>query len=352
MRPNYAGVKLAVPQTIPELLDGVRQIRATHRTTRQLAAAPLMHGTSGIAALVCHIMGGAVLTLPERSFSGRALFECVERHRASHLTIVGDAFTRPMLEALDDAKQRGEPFDLSSIFLILSSGVMWSAPIKQALLAHNPRMRLMDSLGSSEGVGFASKLETDSKTTTTARFSLGEFTKVINDAGEELKPGSGERGRLALGGPLPVGYYKDPKRSEQTWPTIGGQRYSIPGDYATIEEDGTIVLLGRGSACINSGGEKIYPEEVEEALKLHEAVLDCNIVGVPDKRWGQAITAVVKLADRAVDDASLIAGVKRTLAGYKAPKHIVRVDHFVRSANGKSDYRWAAKTALEALGLD
>jgi fatty-acyl-CoA synthase len=356
MKASYSGVKLAVPQTIDELLDSVRQIHATGRTMRQLAAAPLMHGTSGITALTTHMMGGAVLTLEERSFSGRALFECVERHRASHLTIVGDAFSRPMLEALDDVKEKGEPFDLSSIFLILSSGVMWSAPIKQALLAHNPRMRLMDSLGSSEGVGFAAKLETEAKSATTARFSLGEFTKVINDAGEEVRPGSGERGRLALGGSLPLGYYKDPKKSEETWPTIGGRRYSIPGDYATVEEDGTIVLLGRGSACINSGGEKIYPEEVEEALKLDDAVLDCNVVGVPDERWGQAITAVVKLSDEAIaaeiDDASLIAGVKNTIASYKAPKHIVRVDAFVRSPNGKSDYRWATRTALQRLGID
>jgi len=352
MKASYAGVKLEVPQNVPELLESVRQIHATGRTMRQLAAAPLMHGTSGITALTTHMMGGAVLTLEERSFSGRALFECVERHRASHLTIVGDAFSRPMLEALDEAKAKGEPFDLSSIFLILSSGVMWSAPIKQALLEHNPRMRLMDSLGSSEGVGFAAKLETKASTATTARFSLGEFTKVINDAGEEVKPGSGERGRLALGGYLPVGYYKDPKKSAETWPTIDGRRYSIPGDYATVEEDGTIVLLGRGSVCINSGGEKIYPEEVEEALKLDDAVMDCNVVGVPDERWGQAITAVVKLANPSVDDASLIAGVKTTLASYKAPKHIVRVETFLRSPNGKSDYRWATKTALEALGLD
>jgi fatty-acyl-CoA synthase len=352
MKPSFVGVKRPVPQTIPELLEAVRQIHETNRVTRQLAAAPLMHGTSGITALTTHMMGGAVITLEERSFSGRALFECVERHRASHLTIVGDAFSRPMLEALDEAKERGEPFDLSSIFLILSSGVMWSAPIKQALLAHNPRMRLMDSLGSSEGPGFAAKLETDAKKATTARFQLGEFTKVLNDEGKEVVPGSGERGRLALGGHLPVGYYKDPKKSEETWPTIGGKRYSIPGDYATVESDGTIVLLGRGSACINSGGEKIYPEEVEEALKLNDAVLDCNVVGVPDERWGQAITAVVKLADESIADAELVAGVKQTLASYKAPKHIVRVDEFLRSPNGKSDYRWATRTALEGLGIE
>jgi len=351
MKATYRGLKQEVPRSIDELLASVRAIHDAKRVTRQLAAAPLMHGTSGISALTTHMTGGAVLTLEGHSFSAPALFECVERHRATHLTIVGDAFSRPMLEALDEAKQRGEPWDLSSIFLILSSGVMWSAPVKQALLDYNPRMRLMDSVGSSEGVGFASKLEGDPRQTTTARFSLGEFTKVLTEDGREVEPGSGERGRLALGGPLPLGYYKDPEKSEATWPTIDGRRYSIPGDFATVEADGTIVLLGRGSVCINSGGEKIYPEEVEEALKLEPAVLDCNVVGVPDERWGQAITAVVELRDPSVSDESLVRAVKSRLAAYKAPKHIVRVEKLVRSPNGKSDYRWASKVACEALGL-
>jgi acyl-CoA synthetase (AMP-forming)/AMP-acid ligase II len=349
MKATYVGLKQAVPQTIPEVLEAVRGIAATGRVTRQLAAAPLMHGTSGIAALATHMTGGAVITLEERSFSGAALFKCVEKNRATHLTIVGDAFSRPMLEALDEAKERGEPYDISSIFLILSSGVMWSAPVKQALLSFSPRMRLLDSLGSSEGVGFAAKLESDPGKATTASFSLGEFTKVISDDGKEVAAGSGERGRLALGGPLPTGYYNDPKKSEETWPTIEGRRYSIPGDYATVEKDGTIILLGRGSACINSGGEKIYPEEVEEALKLHPAVADCNVVGVPDERWGQAITAVVQLNDPTIEDQVLIQSVKESLAAYKAPKHIVRVDLLKRQANGKSNYRWASATAEEAL---
>lgn len=351
MKATYRGLKQEVPRSIDELLASVRAIHDAKRVTRQLAAAPLMHGTSGISALTTHMTGGAVLTLEGHSFSAHALFECVERHRATHLTIVGDAFSRPMLEALDEAKQRGEPWDLSSIFLILSSGVMWSAPVKQALLDYNPRMRLMDSVGSSEGVGFASKLEGDPKQTTTARFSLGEFTKVLSEDGREIEPGSGERGRLALGGPLPIGYYKDPEKSEATWPTIAGRRYSIPGDFATVEADGTIVLLGRGSVCINSGGEKIYPEEVEEALKLEPAVLDCNVVGVPDERWGQAITAVVELRDPAVSDESLVRAVKSSLAAYKAPKHIVRVEKLLRGPNGKSDYRWASRIACETLGL-
>jgi fatty-acyl-CoA synthase len=349
MKATYAGLKQSVPESLPEVLESVRSIAAAGRVTRQLAAAPLMHGTSGISALTTHMTGGAIITLEERSFSGDALFRAVERHRATHLTIVGDAFSRPMLEALDAARERGEPYDLSSIFLILSSGVMWSAPVKRALLEFNPKMRLMDSLGSSEGVGFAAKLESDPGKATTARFSLGEFTRVIDEHGNEVRPGSGERGRLALGGPLPLGYYKDPVKSEETWPTIAGRRYSIPGDFATVEADGTITLLGRGSVCINSGGEKIYPEEVEEALKHHAAVEDCNVVGTPDPRWGQAITAVVQLNDPAIEDAALIEAVKDQLAGYKAPKHIIRVERLERQANGKSDYRWATRIAEEAL---
>jgi len=350
MKATYAGLKETVPTNIEELIASVRRIRDSNRVTRQLAAAPLMHGTSGISALTTHMSGGAVITLQERSFTGDALFRAVELHRATHLTIVGDAFSRPMLEALEAAKTKGEAYDLSSIFLILSSGVMWSAPIKQALLEFNPTMRLMDSLGSSEGVGFAAKLESDPNKATTARFQLGEFTKVINEDGKEVAPGSGERGRLALGGSLPVGYYNDPKKSEETWPTIDGRRYSIPGDFATVEADGSITLLGRGSVCINSGGEKIYPEEVEEALKLHDAVADCNVVGIADERWGQAITAVVQLADASVEDGTLIQSVKEHLAGYKAPKHIVRVDQLQRQANGKPDYRWATRTAEAAVG--
>jgi fatty-acyl-CoA synthase len=351
MQTTYAGLKLPVPKTTSEAVAAVRTIQSSGRVTRQLAAAPLMHGTSGIAALTTHLTGGTVITLEARSFSGATLFESVERHRATHLTIVGDAFSRPMLEALESARDRDQPYDLSSIFLILSSGVMWSAPIKERLLNFNPRMRLLDSLGSSEGVGFAAKLESHAEKATTARFSLGENTKVITDAGEVVSPGSGERGRLALGGPLPSGYYNDPEKSAETWPTIDGRRYSIPGDYATVEADGTITFLGRGSACINSGGEKIYPEEVEEALKLHGAVADCNVVGVPDERWGQAITAIVQLSDSSIADDVLIQSVKENLAAYKAPKHIVRVDSLERHANGKPNYRWATSTAIRALGL-
>ncbi len=349
---TFDSMRLALPTDLGEVVERVHEIRARGFVTRQLAAAPLMHGTAGIAALGTLVQGGAVLTLPGRHFDADALWRMVERHRATHLTVVGDAFCRPMLTALDDAARRGEPFDLSSVFLIMSSGVMWSAPVKAGLLEHNPQMRLLDSLGSSEGAGFANKLESDSGATSTARFQLGPNTRVLAEDGHDVEPGSGERGRLALAGPLPIGYYKDPAKSAETWPVIDGRRYSIPGDWATVEADGSIVLLGRGSVCINTGGEKVYPEEVEEALKLHPGVVDATVVGVPDERWGQAVTALVELAPGAsVDDADLGTTVRQNLADYKAPKHIVRVPRLQRSPNGKSDYRWALTTAKEQLGI-
>ena len=349
----YRGMKMPLPESVDEVVARAREIRERGMVTRQLAAAPLMHGTAGITALSTMTQGGAVVTMPIQSFDADLAWETVARERTTHLTVVGDAFCRPMVDALDRAVERGEPYDLSSIFLIMSSGVMWSAPVKSALLAHNSGMKLLDALGSSEGAGFANKLEGDAGATSTARFQLGQYTRVLTEDGRDVVPGSGERGRLALGGPLPLGYYNDPVKSAETWPTIDGQRYSIPGDWATVEDDGSIVLLGRGSVCINTGGEKVYPEEVEEALKLIDGVVDTNVVGVPDERWGQAITAVVEMVPGTeLSDADLVAGVREHLAAYKSPKNIVRVPSLVRSPNGKTDYRWALSTAKEALGID
>lgn len=352
MKPNYAGMKMSVPDSPAEAVAHALAIRDKGFTSRQLACAPLMHGTSGIAALSTLMQGGTVLTMGSESLDADVLWRMVEQHRATHITIVGDAFGRPMVEALDAAAERGKPYDLSSVFLVLSSGVMWSAASKEGLLRHGD-MKLLDSLGSSEGTGFASKITGKGQKITTARFELGPNTQVFNEAGEPVQPGSGERGILAVGGHLPIGYYGDPEKSAETWQTIAGQRWSVPGDWATVEDDGTIILLGRGSVCINTGGEKVYPEEVEEALKLHPEVLDTNVVGVPDERWGQAITAVVEMVPGAtVSDDDLRASVKQHLAGYKAPKSVVRVDKVARRANGKSDYKWAKSAAYAALGID
>ncbi len=246
----------------------------------------------------------------------------------------------------------GNPHDVSSLKVIVSSGVMWSQETKEAML-HWCSATLADTLGSSEGVGFASSVSRRGAPARTARFSLGEHARVFTEAGVEVEPGSGERGLLAVGGPIPVGYYKDPDKTAETFRRFGDRVWSVPGDWATVEADGTIRLLGRGSACINTAGEKVYPEEVEETLKLHPAVADCNVVGVPDDRWGQAVTAVVELADGVEpdarpDDVELVAFTKEHLAGYKCPKRVVWVDRIVRHANGKANYRWATQTATGA----
>lgn len=352
MQAHYAVLDRGIPETASEAVEAAVELNARNRTTKLLAAAPLMHGTSGINALHTLTQGGMVATLAGRSFDADELWTTVAHHRLTMLTIVGDAFAGPMLEALDRAEAAGRPHDLSSVFQIMSSGVMWSQESKQRFLDHKP-MTLMDSLGSSESVGQAMQLTRKNETVaSTGRFQLGPTTQVITDDGRMVDPGSGEIGRLANRGANPLGYYKDPVKTEETFPTIDGIRWSIPGDYATVETDGTITLLGRGSVCINSGGEKIYPEEVEEAVKTHPAVRDCNVVGLPDDRWGQSVNAVVAIQDGVdVEDDEIIAHARTQIAAYKAPKRILRTDDFVRSPNGKSDYQWAKAEAEKLAGL-
>ncbi len=354
MNTYFAALKLPMPNNVEEAMVAVRTNHTKSRTQRMLAAAPLMHGTSGITALHTLSLGGYVDCLGERNFDADELWSHVQERRLTFLTVVGDAFCRPMLEALDRAKDTGSPYDLSSLYQVMSSGVIWSKELKQRLLEYRD-CTLVDSLGSSEGVGFASNItrKEDSAKLKTAKFAAGENTIVITDDGRKVEPGSDEIGKLALTGSIPLGYYKDQVKTDETFPEYFGKRWSIPGDYATINADGTINLLGRGSVSINSGGEKIYPEEVEEAVKTHPDILDCNAVGVPDEKWGQAVVAVVKMHDgAAADDGAIIEHVKNTIARYKAPKHLVRVDDFARSTNGKSDYKWAKATAYEALGFE
>jgi fatty-acyl-CoA synthase len=274
----------------------------------------------------------------------------VARERVTNLAIVGDAFAKPMLRALEDAEARGEAYDISSVALLISSGVIWSAAVKEAFMERQP-MICYDSLGSSEGVGFANSISAPGAETKTAKFTIGPHAQVLTDDGREVEPGSGEIGLLAVGGRIPVGYYKDAEKSAATFRELGGRRWSIPGDYATVETDGSIALLGRGSVSINSGGEKIYPEEVEEAVKHHPAVDDCVVVGVPDDRFGEAVTAVLSLRPgNSVDESDILGAVEASgLARFKRPRHVVVVDDVPRAANGKADYQWAKTTAIERV---
>ena len=253
------------------------------------------------------------------------------------LSIVGDAFAKPMLRALDAEPGALGPLQPAGHHLV---GRHVEAETKQGLLRHNPRLIMIDSLGSSEAIGMANATTTADGSSATAHFRLGPNTRVITDDGRDVEPGSGELGRVALRGRTPIGYYKDPEKSAATFAVIDGDRYSIPGDCAEVEADGTIKLLGRGSLCINTGGEKVYPEEVEEVLKQHPSVADAVVVGVPDEQFGEAITAVVEpLPGATVDPGQLIAHVKAHLAAFKAPKQVIVVDTIGRAANGKVDYR-------------
>ena len=350
---TFAAIKAPVPQDLDEVVAAVRAFHERDKAIRLLPAAPLMHGTAALTSMAVLAAGGRVVTLTSPSFDAHELCRAVQEHRISQLTIVGDAFARPIVDALEEAAGRGQPYDLSSLKVVLSSGVMWSQPVKDALHRWCDAA-LADALGSSEGIGFASSVARKGGSTSTGRFSLGEHARVIDDHDRDVEPGSGQRGLLAVGGPIPVGYYKDPEKTAATFRTIDGRVWSVPGDPATVEADGTIRLLGRGSACINTAGEKVYPEEVEEVLKLHPSVRDANVVGVPDERWGQAVVAVVSLRDDGGNDgsgpdaAALIAHARAHLAGYKCPKRVVFVADVRRGPNGKADHRWAAEVARSA----
>jgi len=270
--------------------------RLTRPGPANLPAAPLMHGTGAFNAMWNLCLAGSVVTLTGRSFDVVELLDTCRREQVRSLSIVGDAFAKPMLRALDAEPDR---WDVSSLRVIVSSGVMWSAETKAGLLRHNPRLILIDSLGSSEAIAMANATTTADGASATARFRLGPDTRVLTDDGRDVVPGSGELGRVALRGRMPVGYYKDPEKSAATFTVIDGVRYSIPGDWAEVEADGTVKLLGRGSQCINTGGEKVYPEEVEEVLKQHPAVADAAVVGLPDPRSGERACAIVVPADPA-----------------------------------------------------
>lgn len=343
--PTYKAAGEALPHDPGEQASAVARIRSSGLAPILLPAAPLMHGTSAIASWGVLNAGGTIVTVGDRSLDAAHLLETVEAHRVTNLTIVGDAFALPLLTELDTAAAAGRPYGLSSLRIIVSSGVMWSQPVKDALLGHLD-VTLADLVGSSEGVGAANSVSKRGRSAGTARFRLGRHAAVFTEDGRPVEPGSGERGLIAIGGPIPVGYYKDPDKTAATFRTFDGQVWSVPGDWATVDEDGTIRLLGRGSVCINTGGEKVFPEEVEEVLKEHTAVRDANVVGVPDSRWGEAVTAVVSLVDGSrADEADLVAHCRTVLAGYKCPKRIVFVDEVLRGPNGKADYRWARKVA-------
>ena len=339
------------PKTNEEMIEAIRRLEAANALPVSIPACPLMHGTGiWVGAFAPLMIGGCVVTLPNLNFDPDAIWRQVQQHRVTDLIIVGDAFAKPLSNALDAAADAGRPYDIASLNLVISSGVMWTAEVKQQMLKHKD-MFLIDAMGSTEG-SMGRSLTTRATSSATAKFQMGEFTKVFNDRDEEVKPGSGESGMIAAGGMVPVGYFKDPEKSAKTFRAINGVRYSFPGDFATVDADGAIILQGRGSVCINSGGEKIFPEEVEEAVKRHPSVYDCLVVGIRDDRFGEKVTAVASAkSGQSLDERDVIEEARRHIAGYKLPKHVIAVPEVPRAPNGKADYKTAKQLAAQALGV-
>jgi acyl-CoA synthetase (AMP-forming)/AMP-acid ligase II len=281
-------------------------------------------------------------------FDADELWRQAQQERVTDLAIVGDPFARPMVSALEAAEARGVPYDISSVRIISSSGIAWGSEVKRGLRARG-QMVLLDMLGASEGGPFATSMTLPGQEPPeTATFTIADRAVLLDEAGRPIPRGSDQVGILAYKGSGPIGYHGDPDKTAATFRVIDGERYVVLGDFATVAADGTVTFMGRGSMCINTGGEKVHPEEVEDVLRDHPSVSDCYVVGVPDDTYGEAVTAVV-LASGPVADDELVGHVRARLAGYKQPRHIVRVDELVRSPTGKSDYAWAKAQALGAV---
>ena len=307
----------------------------------QLCAPPLMHVSASWGAFNSFFGGGKVVLLAPGRFDAAEAWEAVGGEAVTVVTVVGDAMARPLLDALAAEPDR---FDVSSMFVFASGGAILSPATKAEIGRLLPNVIIIDSFGSSE-TGVAG-----SRSAGAERFTVDENTAVLDDDMQPVAPGSGKVGRLARRGHVPLGYHKDEAKTKATFVESGGVRWVLPGDMATVEEDGTVVLLGRGSGSINTGGEKVFPEEVESVLKGHTAVYDVLVVGVPDDRWGERVVAVVQPrpgADVGLEDVQ--AHARAELAGYKVPRDLVLAEEIRRGPNGKPDYGWAKEHARDAL---
>ena len=339
-----------IGEPVPDSLDALRT--ATQRLSARggdaivcLPAPPLMHATGMYTTLGALLASGRVVYLTARSYDPDELARTVAEQRVDTVSIVGDVFALPLADALDRAAQAGRPYDLSSLRRILSVGVTWSADVKRRLLAHGDFV-CRDLVAASEGGPFAISETRRGDDAITARFMLLPGARIIDDAGRDVVPGSGQVGMLAAPADDEIGYLGDQAKTAQTFRTFGGRRWVVPGDLASPEADGSITFRGRGSRVINTGGEKVFAEEVEQVLIEHPGVRDALVVGLPDPRWGQRVTAVVASASGAGPTAdTLVAHVAARLADYKKPRGIVFVPEVRRSPSGKADLRWAQAVA-------
>jgi acyl-CoA synthetase (AMP-forming)/AMP-acid ligase II len=347
----YVGLWVQAHPKDPEPPDPIAAARAGKRAGTRLPVSPLMHGTGLMTTLATMAGGGTIVLIDHKGLDVELVWDTVEREQVRSITIVGDVFARPLLDALVLHSGR---WDLSCLRSITSSGVLFSPDVKHALLRELPGLTIVDTLGASEGLGPSNASTSGDPAIAPARFRVSDRVSVIDEVtGHPVAPGSDEVGLVAMGGNIPIGYYNDPAKTAATFRVIGGKRYSVPGDYATVAADGTVQLRGRGSACINTGGEKVYPEEVELTLKKHASVFDCAVVGVPDPRFGEKVVGIVQVTENHyLDAAELTAWSRRKLAGYKMPREWLFVDVLPRSAAGKVDHPKLRALAMQRLGIE
>jgi len=334
------GIDFATGERLADEWEQIRRGTAGPTGMIRLATAPLIHGSAQWSTLPALFAGDSVVLMAQ--FDPHEVWRAVQRHKVNTIVMVGDAMARPLIEAYEQ-----ERYDSSSVIAVSSNGSIFSATVKDQYLALLPNVVLTDAIGSSEtgftGLGFVSA---GTKKPEGPTVTAGPSTIVIDEHNRPVGPG--EVGRIARGGHIPLGYFKDPVKTAALFAEVDGVRYAVPGDYARVEEDGSITLLGRGNTCVNTGGEKVFPEEVEGALKSHADVFDAIVIGVPDDLLGQRVAALVQPREgRDLDLGALEAHLRTQIAGYKVPRSVWLVDQIGRTPAGKADYRWAHRYTEE-----
>ncbi|GAC1314345.1 MAG: acyl-CoA synthetase [Acidimicrobiales bacterium] len=345
------GINPVTNERVADAGDLVRKAKDANFPIVFLPIAPLMHGATQWGVMGQSFSGNKVILVAK--FDAHRVWKLIQDEKVNVIMITGDAMGRPLIEALEQRAAEGDPYDTSSLLALSSTAATFSPSVKDQFLAHLPSLVLSDAIGSSETGANGHIQVVAGKTAMKGGPTVNAVTDtvVLDEDLREIPPGSGKIGRVARRGNIPVGYYNDPAKTAETFVEANGTRYAIPGDFAMLEADGTITLLGRGSVSINSGGEKIHPEEVEAAVKSHPQVWDATIVGIPDERWGQTVAAVVQCRPgESVTLAALQDHCRSRIAGYKVPRRLFVVPELVRSPSGKPDYRWAQ--AVATAGVD
>jgi acyl-CoA synthetase (AMP-forming)/AMP-acid ligase II len=337
------------PATLDDLVAIARSVGNAGRSPVALSVVPLMHATGLFNSMGTLTAGGrVVLTRPGR-LDPRHVWETVAAQRVRTLVVAGNAVCQPLVDELLAAEAAGRPHDLSSLEAVTSSGTVLSDRVKRAL-HERANVKISDALASSEGGPFAVAV-TSSVDDLPSRFYPVPATRVLTASGRPVVPGSGEVGTLAFGGSIPSGYYKDAAKTSSTFRVVGGIRYTMPGDLATVEADGAIRFLGRGAGVINTGGEKVHPQEVEDILLAYPGVTDASVVGVPDDTWGERLVAVVATANQALTADELRTAVRRRLAGYKVPRAVILLPALPRTPTGKLELARVRAIAADAVSV-